>query len=154
MCLFFSYIGYGRQEIPVGSQTVIDVVMAEDITTLGEVVVVGYGSVKKSDLTGAVSVVDVEEVNRISSNDVTQMLQGRVPGVAIQSDGQPGASPKVRIRGISTFGTSGTDAEPLYVVDGLPLNGTINTQGDIAQPDNNISAIRDLNPNDIESIQF
>jgi len=84
---------------------------------------------------------------------VTQMLQGRVAGVAIKSDGQPGASPKVTIRGVSTFGTGGTDSEPLYVVDGLPLGGTTASTGDRAQPSGAFNPIRDINPNDIESIQ-
>ena len=134
--LVFSYFGYARQEVLVGAQTTINVTLQQDITTLDEVVVVGYGSVKKSDLTGAVSVVDADEMKKQASNDVTQMMQGRVAGVSITSDGQPGAAPTVRVRGISTFGL-GASAEPLYVVDGFPLAG----------------GIRDINPNDIESIQ-
>ena len=135
--LVFSYTGFDTQEIPVGGQAQIDVVMSIGEEFLDEIVVVGYGQQRKSDLTGAVSVVNTEELSKQASNDVTQMLQGRVAGVSITSDGQPGAAPSVRVRGVSTFGL-GSGAEPLYVVDGFPLPG----------------GIRDLNPNDIESIQI
>lgn len=134
--LVFTYYGFATQEVTVGAQTVVNVTLEEDIQSLDEVVVVGYGTVKKADLTGAVSVVDADEMKKQASNDVTQMMQGRVAGVSITTDGQPGAAPSVRVRGVSTFGL-GAGAEPLYVVDGFPLQG----------------GIRDLNPNDIESIQ-
>ncbi len=153
--LVFSFVGYASTETNVGQQTSIDVVLKTDVTSLSEVVVVGYGSVKKTDLTGSVSLVDAKELTKLNTNNVTQMLQGRVAGVAIVSDGQPGASPKVTIRGVSTFGTGGTDSEPLYVVDGLPLGGTVGTapSNDRAQPNLRFNPIRDINPNDIESIQ-
>jgi len=134
--LVFSYTGYQTTEVSVGSQTTIDITMAESTELLDEVVVVGYGTQRKEDLTGAVSVVNTEEMKKQATNDVTQMMQGRVAGVSITSDGQPGAAPSVRVRGVSTFGL-GAGAEPLYVVDGFPLPG----------------GIRDINPNDIESIQ-
>ncbi len=134
--LVFSFIGYESQEILVGTQTMININMSTDVSTLGEIVVVGYGVQKKSDLTGAVSLADPKEMAKQASNDITQMMQGRIAGVAITSDGQPGAAPSVRIRGVGTFG-QGTGAEPLYVVDGFPLMG----------------GIRDISPNDIESIQ-
>ncbi|WP_116107331.1 SusC/RagA family TonB-linked outer membrane protein [Lewinella sp. IMCC34191] len=134
--LIYSYTGYETQQFTVGDQTVIDVTLSENAEMLDEVVVIGYGSERKEDLTGSVSVVNTEEMQKQASNDVTQMMQGRVAGVSITSDGQPGATPTVRIRGVSTFGL-GSGAEPLYVVDGFPLPG----------------GIRDINPNDIESIQ-
>lgn len=132
--LLFSYTGFDPQEITIDNQTTINVALQSVV--LEEVVVVGYGTQRKEDLTGAVSVVNTEEMSKQASNDVTQMMQGRVAGVSITSDGQPGATPTVRVRGVSTFGL-GASAEPLYVVDGFPLAG----------------GIRDLNPNDIESIQ-
>lgn len=134
--LVFTFIGYETREVPVGNQSVIDVTLQPDIRQLEEVVVVGYGTQRKSDLTGAVSVAEPEEMRKQATNDVTQMLQGRIPGVAVTTDGQPGASPIVRIRGVSSFGLGGS-TDPLYVVDGFPLPG----------------GIRDINPNDIESIQ-
>ncbi|WP_439129041.1 SusC/RagA family TonB-linked outer membrane protein [Polaribacter sp.] len=133
--IVFSYLGYSQKEIVVGESTTINVVLKENATSLDEIVVVGYGSQRKSDLTGSVSLVDTEEMTKQASNDVTQMMQGRVAGVSITSDGQPGAAPSVRIRGVATFGI-GASAEPLYVVDGVPIDG-----------------IRDINPNDIESVQ-
>ncbi|WP_375325224.1 SusC/RagA family TonB-linked outer membrane protein [Flagellimonas sp. GZD32] len=133
--LAFSYVGFAKQEIQIGGNTTINVVLQEDTSQLDEVVVVGYGTQKKEDLTGSVSLVDTEEITKQANSDVTQMLQGHVAGVSISSGGQPGASPNVRIRGVATFG--GANAEPLYVVDGFPLQG----------------GIRDLNPNDIESVQ-
>jgi len=152
--LVFSFIGHLPKEESVGQRTILDVTLEEDVKALQEVVVIGYGEVKKSDLTGAVSVVDAKELVKSASNDVSQMMQGRVAGVSVSSDGQPGASPNIRIRGISSFGTAGTSSEPLYVVDGLPLNGSTSTSGgDGFQPSSTISAIRDLNPNDIASIQ-
>lgn len=134
--LVFSYTGHKNSEVAIGNQSVINVVLEENSQILNEVVVVGYGTQRKEDLTGAVSIVNTEEMRKQASNDVTQMMQGRVAGVSITSDGQPGATPNVRVRGVSTFGL-GASAEPLYVVDGFPLAG----------------GIRDINPNDIESIQ-
>lgn len=134
--LVFSFVGYEAMEVNVGSQSTVNVTLQSDISSLEEIVVVGYGTQRKEDLTGAVSLVDPEEMTKQASNDVTQMMQGRVAGVSITSDGQPGASPTVRIRGVSTFGL-GAGSQPLYVVDGFPLSG----------------GIRDINPNDIESIQ-
>ncbi|WP_370479185.1 SusC/RagA family TonB-linked outer membrane protein [Tamlana flava] len=134
--LEFSYLGYMTKDVTVGNSTTINVALSEDLTSLDEVVVVGYGTQKKSDLTGAVSLVDTDEMTKQATNDVAQMMQGRVAGVSVTTDGQPGASPNIRIRGIATFG-QGASAEPLFVVDGFTITG----------------GIRDINPNDIESIQ-
>jgi len=133
--LVFSFVGYISQKISVKNGDQLNVVLVAS-NELDEVVVVGYGTQKKSDLTGSVSLVDTDEMQKQASNDVAQMMQGRIAGVTITTDGQPGASPNVRIRGVATFGL-GASAEPLYVVDGFTLVG----------------GIRDLNPNDIESIQ-
>ncbi|MGB3776389.1 MAG: SusC/RagA family TonB-linked outer membrane protein, partial [Leeuwenhoekiella sp.] len=134
--LVFSYLGFETREVTLDGQNTLNVSLVEEASSLDEVVVVGYGTQRKSDLTGAVSTVNTEEITKQATNDVTQMLQGRVAGVSITTDGQPGASPNVRIRGVATFGL-GSSAEPLYVVDGFPISG----------------GIRDINPNDIKSIQ-
>lgn len=131
--LVFSYIGYIREEIPVGTQSTINVSLAPDLEQMSEVVVVGYGTQKKEDITGAVAVVDAKEMKKVAAGDVSQLLQGRTPGVAVTSDGQPGAVPNVRIRGIGTFGAQ----QPLYVIDGVLLE----------------NPPRDFNPNDVESMQ-
>ncbi|MBC6605557.1 TonB-dependent receptor [Hymenobacter sp. BT188] len=131
--LTFSSIGFLSQEIVVGGRTSINVTMASDTKTLDEVVVTGYQTQRKADLTGAVSVVKTEEIKDMASNDVTRNLQGRVPGVNITTDGAPGSSATVRIRGIGTLGNN----DPLYVIDGIPTREGINQ----------------INQNDIESIQ-
>jgi TonB-linked SusC/RagA family outer membrane protein len=116
--LVFSYIGYSTQEITVGNNTEISVAMQEDIARLDEVIVVGYGTVKKSDLTGAVSTVKPEEITAYPSIGVTQALQGRAAGVSISANnGEPGSTYKVRIRGATSINSS---SDPLYVVDGFP----------------------------------
>ena len=102
-------------------------------TLLDQVVVIGYGSQKKVDLTGSVAIVDADEMKKVSHSNISTMLEGKVAGVQITSDGQPGADPAVRIRGLGSFGSTA----PLYVIDGVPMGTTI----------------RDFSPNDIETIQ-
>jgi TonB-linked SusC/RagA family outer membrane protein len=116
--LVFSYIGYLTEEIPVGAQTQIAVHLATDYETLGEVVVIGYGVRKKSDLTGSVSTVKSAELTEYPVLDAMQAVQGRAAGVYIQSDngGEPGAPINVRIRGNTSINAS---SSPLYVVDGF-----------------------------------
>ena len=131
--LVFAFIGFKTNEVAVNGRAVINVTLQDDSKTLDEVVVVGYGTQKRADITGAIASVDVSEMKKVSTNDVGQMLQGRVSGVTVNSDGQPGAFPQVRIRGIGSFGNS----DPLYVIDGVMIEGVP----------------RDFNPNDIESMQ-
>ena len=132
--LTVSYIGYITQEINVDNRSVINITLLDDTNTLDEVVVIGYQTVKRSDIVGSVAVVDTEEMLKAPASNVGQMLQGRAAGVTITSTGDPGASSSVKIRGLNSF--SGQDS-PLYVVDGML-----------------ISALgADFNPNDIESIQ-
>ncbi|MBY5957575.1 TonB-dependent receptor [Membranicola marinus] len=130
--LVVSYIGYDAfdQEITAGKDN-YEIGMAEGVL-VDEVVVVGYGTQKKADLTGSVAVLDVKDMISQPTADVANQLQGRAAGVTVINSGQPGEAPKVRIRGINTFGNN----NPLYVVDGVPTDN-INT----------------LNPNDIESMQ-
>ena len=101
---------------------------------LEQVVVIGYGTQKKSDLTGSVAVVDTEALKQTSHSNISTMLEGKVSGVQVTSDGQPGADPTVRIRGVGSFG----DTSPLYVIDGVPMG----------------TSIRDFSSNDIETIQI
>ncbi len=132
--LVISYVGYKDREVAVRGRAVIDAIQMEsDSQILDQVVVVGYGTQKKADLTGAVSIVNAEELKRVSNSNISTMLEGKVAGVQITSDGQPGADPAVRIRGIGSFGSTA----PLYVIDGVPMGTTI----------------RDFSPNDIETIQ-
>ncbi len=134
--LIFSYIGYLQQEVAINGRSVIDLSLNPDVTSLEEVVVVGYGTQEKSAVTGSVASLSHERFEDRSFNNVLQSMSGQLPGVNItQAQGAPGSSPIVRIRGISSI-TAGT--EPLYVVDGLPLE------------DFNLNMI---NPQDIESVE-
>ncbi|WP_339867044.1 TonB-dependent receptor [uncultured Algoriphagus sp.] len=120
--LVFSFIGYATQEVNVGDRSEINVVMIPDFTTLDDVVVVGYGTVKKSDLTGSVSSVKNEEINAFPAANVMQALSGRASGVQVkQNTGAPGAPVSVRIRGTNSIQGSN---EPLYVIDGFPYTGS------------------------------
>ncbi|MCE7070707.1 TonB-dependent receptor [Dyadobacter sp. CY327] len=132
--LVFSFIGYEAVEQPVGSRNVIDVVMKEDLKQLSEVVVVGYGTQKKVNLTGAVATVSGDEMIKRNVTNPTAMLQGTMPGVQVtQGRGEPGnEGVSVRIRGSGTFSAAGS--EPLVLIDGV--------QGNMS----------DLNPNNIESV--
>lgn len=119
--LRFSSVGYKTQEIVVGNRTIINVVMEEDLVGLDEVLVVGYGTTKRSDLTGSVSRVSPEEVNAFPTSNVLQALSGRSAGVQIiQNNGAPGGTINVRIRGTNSI-QGGND--PLYVIDGFPFSG-------------------------------
>ncbi len=144
--LLISYIGYKSQEVAIGNQTTFNITMEEDLQQLSEVVVVGYGTQERRDLTGAVSSVGSEEFKDMAINSVEQGLQGRVAGVNIvQQSGQPGAAMQVQIRGIGSIGNS----EPLWVIDGIPI---INDNG--ATGDGASNALASINPNDIESIEI
>ena len=132
--LVVSYVGYKDREIAVrGRASLGQIQLADDTKMLEQVVVVGYGTQKKADLTGSVSIVNADELKRVSNSNISTMLEGKVAGVQITSDGQPGADPSVKIRGLGTFGSTA----PLYVIDGVPMGTTI----------------RDFSPNDIETIQ-
>jgi TonB-linked SusC/RagA family outer membrane protein len=117
--LEFSFIGYQKKEVAVGDQSIIDVVLQVESTKLDELVVIGYGTVRKSDLTGAVGSVKAADLTKITSANPEQSLQGKVSGVQVTStSGAPGAVPTVRIRGVGTFNNS----SPIFVVDGTILN--------------------------------
>ncbi len=140
-----SYIGYTTQEVRVGNSTALTIKLAEDSETLEEVVVVGYGSVKKSDLTGAVGSIRVDKVQGISIKSVDQMLQGRTSGLyMVQNSGMPGASSTVRIRGGNSI--SGGN-EPLYIIDGMPVYPSASSSQTALSPLNSIPT------SDIESIE-
>ena len=122
-----SFIGYNMAIIPVKGRSVIDVKLQEDATDLGEVVVVGYGEVKRANLLGSVSSISAKEIEDIPVTNLTDLLDGRMAGVSVspaQPTGNPGASTRVRIRAETTFGTSGggaKDPAPLYIVDGFEV---------------------------------
>jgi TonB-linked SusC/RagA family outer membrane protein len=115
--LVFSSVGYVSQEKKVGSQQQIDVQLEADVKQLGEIVVVGYGTQSRKNLTSAVSTIKPQDLNRGAITDVGQLLQGRVPGLNISANGDPNASAAVVLRGASTINSS---QGPLYVIDGIP----------------------------------
>ncbi len=115
--LVFSYVGYVAQKIPVGNQAVVNVALVTDAKTLGEVVVIGYGTQSRKNLTSAISTVKPEDLNRGVIADVGQLLQGKVPGLNISANGDPNASAAVVLRGASTLNSS---QGPFYVIDGVP----------------------------------
>lgn len=132
--LVFRGIGYGEQEVAVGSQTTINVTMSSSLQSLSEVVVVGYSTTTKQAFTGSVKTVSADRIANKDVSDVSQALAGEVPGVrVINTSGQPGSAPTIRIRG---FGSVNGNRDPLYVVDGIPYTGYTNS----------------LNPEDIKSI--
>lgn len=120
--IVFSMIGYKTQEIKVNNRTHINVALAEDVEALDEVVVIGYGAVKRSDLTSSISTVKGEDLKSMASGNAMTSLQGKVNGVQVTNAGGPGATPRVIIRGITTVNGS----DPLYVVDGMPVGTNIN----------------------------
>nr|WP_295934933.1 TonB-dependent receptor [uncultured Dyadobacter sp.] len=135
--LVFSFVGYLPQEMQVGNRTKLDVALKVDTKALEEVVVVGYGTQRKSDITGAIASVNEQSLRDVPVTNLSEALQGRAAGIDIQKNGgnsKPGSPPVIRIRGNRSLG-AGND--PLFVVDGLPFNGSIN----------------DLNPDDVVSVE-
>jgi TonB-linked SusC/RagA family outer membrane protein len=132
MTLIFSFVGYKTREVAVEDKNTIDVIFELDISELEAVVVVGYGSQRKQDITGAVAVVNTEDLTKSSHTNISDRLQGRIAGVNVRTSGEPGSLGDVTIRGVSFFG----DNNPLYVIDGVPTEDSPN-----------------INPSDIESLQ-
>lgn len=130
--LMFSYVGYADKKEKIGGRSVVDVVMSSNVKELDQVVVIGYGTQKKADLTGSVAVVDMNEARKQPATDIASMLQGQVSGVSVATSSQPGNIASIRIRGVGSFSSVG----PLYVIDGMIVNDANN-----------------LNPNEIENMQ-
>ncbi|MDB5014784.1 MAG: hypothetical protein JWQ25_2986, partial [Daejeonella sp.] len=117
--LVFTYVGFATKQVAIKAGTaVINVTLETDNKSLEEVVVVGYGTVKKKDLTGSVSVVNVKDAKKTATYDVAKMLQGQVAGVTVQGSGEPGGYVSIKIRGTTSFGSN----NPLFVIDGIPVN--------------------------------
>ena len=132
--LVFSYIGFTTQEIAVTNQRTINVMLREDAQHLDEVIVVGYGTQQKRDITGAVAIVDTKELLKSSGSSAVAQLQGKISGIQIQTSGAAGGASVVRIRGINTVNNNG----PLYVIDGISSKN---------------QSLNSINPNDIENMQ-
>jgi TonB-linked SusC/RagA family outer membrane protein len=146
--LVYSYIGYTTQEVPIAGQTTINLVMSEDAQALTEVVVVGYGTQRKADLTGAVGSIDANDIVTKPLTSPDQALAGTISGVNITNrSGDPGAPISVLIRGVGTAGKT----QPLWVIDGVPLVETTNISVNTSSTTDS-NPLAGLNSNDIESI--
>lgn len=148
--LVFRYVGYDSKEVAVANQSTINVKLGAATKNLQEVVVVGYGTQKREELTGSITSVSAESLRNVPIVSVDQALQGRAAGVQVtQNSGTPGAGIAVRVRGAASIGASN---EPLYVVDGVPINtGSYTSVGTGGQQTN---ALSDLNPADIQSMEI
>ncbi len=142
--LVFSFVGFMTKEVKVQGGQHLSVVLAEDAQALEEVVVIGYGTQLKENITGSVARIDSKEMENVPQVSVDQLMQGRAAGVAVtKNSGQPGASVSVRIRGVNSITGS---SEPLYIIDGVPTSGEAGAEG--------LSPLAALNPNDIESVNI
>lgn len=151
--LAFSFVGYLSQEIALQGQSVLEVILVQEAMNLGEVVVIGYGSVKKSDATGALDVIKSSDFNKGTVSSPVMLLNGRIAGVQVTAgSGQPGANTSVRIRGVNSISAS---SEPLYVIDGVPVdNSRTSTQvgGDAALSNQTLNPLSLIASSDIESM--
>ena len=130
--LVFSYIGYKSAEVAVGEQTTIDITLEEDASKLDEVIVTGYGTQTRGEITGSIASVEMEDAVKLPVQNAAELLQGRVSGVQVTNSGTPGEAPKINVRG---FGTS-NNTDPLYIIDGVQTD------------DNNV--LNNINPTDIK----
>lgn len=149
--LVFSFVGMLTQEINVGNQTTINISLETDAIGIQEVVAIGYGVQKKSDVTGATVRVSAEELTSRPVNNAIEAMQGKAAGVDITSNERPGTIGGITIRGVRSLTASNT---PLYVVDGIPLVTTVIDAGDNSSNQVTLGGIDNLNPNDIESIDI
>lgn len=145
--LEISSVGYQVKKVSVGTQKDINIVLESSIASLNQIVVIGFGTTTKRELTGAVSSIKAEDLQKVTSSSFTSAIQGKIPGVYIShTSGAPGGASSVRIRGVGTTGLN----EPLYVIDGFPIGG-----GSMSIPGSSdkIDGLSIINPNDIESIE-
>ncbi len=157
--MIFTFIGFTTQKVNVSGRPVVDVQMQPDVVSLDEVVAVGYGTMKKSDLSGASVSLNTEKLNSAGLANIDQALKGRAAGVtAVSTSGQPGGSVSIRIRGQSTINAG---AEPLYVIDGVPMTNTSSSGHDLGLGDalgnsdvTGISPMSTINPSDIVSMEI
>ena len=155
--LVFTFLGMEKQEIEIGTKTTINVSMQTSVTNLNDVVVIGYGTQKRGDVNGSVSSISARDIQDIPQPSIDQMLQGKASGVTVtQNSGAPGAAVSVIIRGITSFGNS----QPLYVIDGVAIDGNANNGHQLtssaspSEQEKSTSPLAQLNPNDIESIDI
>ncbi len=153
--IVFSFLGMEEQEFTIGNKTSFNIILKAKSTTLSDVVIIGYGTIKKADLTGSVARLERDDLLRDGPTNILQALQGKIAGVNVtQNDGSPGAGLSIRIRGSNSF-LGGT--EPLYVIDGVPFNNSSSGATPMSIGDDEkqtLNAMSFINPSDIESIDI
>lgn len=148
--LVVSYLGYETQEIDLNGQTFFQIKLEASSEMLDELVVIGYGSIKRRDVTGAISKITTKEMMTTVISSVDQGIQGKAPGVVVTfGSGQPGSKSNIRIRGTSSILGN---LEPLYVIDGVPISSDTQNVGAVSGP--SMNPLESLNPNDVESIEI
>lgn len=148
--LIFSFIGYLDQEVAIGSRGVIDLQMNVNVETLSEVVVVGYGTQRVEQFTGALEIIDAKKLEQLPNASFQDALQGNASGIQVTaSDGAPGAGISVRVRGIGSISASN---EPLYVIDGIPITAGSVSETDFGNDGRSSNVLSSINPNDIENL--
>ncbi|WP_405383175.1 SusC/RagA family TonB-linked outer membrane protein [Maribacter sp. LLG6340-A2] len=143
--LIVSYIGFTAEEVVVNGRTTIDITLTESLSQLDEVVVIGYGTQLKEQISGSVASVNMDQLEKVPQVSVDQLIQGRAAGVSVTNNsGRPGGAVSVRIRGVGSINAS---SEPLYIIDGVPVSG--DSRGATANSSGNLAG---LNPSDIASV--
>lgn len=154
--LVFSFVGYRRLEVPIGNRTEFNIQLEPDVAALEDVVVVGYGTQQRKEVTGSVSSVSAEKLENVPVTSFENAIQGQIAGVTVsETTGEPGATPQIQVRGTGSI-SAGND--PLYVIDGLPISKNVSLQGDLfrrraAFTPPKANPLATLNPNDIQSIE-
>src|SRR5690606_15528739 len=164
--LSFSFLGFEPQEVKITNQNVINIVLKERTEGLDEVVVIGYGSQRRSDVNSAISSVQSDDIKDLKQVSIDQMLQGKAAGVVVTNNsGSPGGAASIRIRGTTSL--TGTN-EPLYIIDGVPISGDATGRSSSGQPlvgkdgfsssggsgNNAVSPLSMINPTDIQTIDI
>ncbi|MBT31167.1 MAG: SusC/RagA family TonB-linked outer membrane protein, partial [Thalassobius sp.] len=148
--LQFSYVGFSTKEVTVGAQSTVDIDLGPDYTEISEVVVVGYSSKRKEELTGAIEVVGSDKLEQLPASSFQTALQGSVAGMQVTStDGAPGAGISIRVRGVGSINASN---DPLYVIDGIPVSSGSISQTDFGNGGTSSNVLASINPNDIQNI--
>ncbi len=149
--LVFSFIGYSTQEQGLNGRSVIDVQMVADVTSLSEVVIVGYGTQEKRDVTASIASINSEAIRKIANTNTIEAMKGQIAGVDVQQvNGRPGATPSVLIRGRRSINASN---DPLFVIDGIPQSSGTSTGTDGVTTTSGSNPLNDINPSDIASIE-
>ncbi|TLX74334.1 TonB-dependent receptor [Labilibacter sediminis] len=149
--LVISFIGYEQKKLKVGEKSELNILLKQDITELDEVIAVGYGVMKKSDLTGSVASVGVEQFKMTENVTLDQALEGRVAGLQVSSgDGSVGGASEIFIRGV---GSINSNTQPLYVIDGFPIEYSYDKEKTVLGEEGHLDPLVNINPDDIESIE-